>query len=251
MEIGWVLRDSPSVLRFFLVLILTTGLCAAETGYQALKVVRQAQGDSVTRSLLQINGEAGDPQPVTWTIVFQDATARGGFREFQVSGGAITSERAPLRDLSGRGAFPKIPFGKLKVDSDIAFRVAERAAVKNRIGFHTANYTLRMSEEFAGPIWVIRLYDAFGAHIGTAKVSTESAALLEFSEVDAAARVRAEKSETSAAKDDEEIGGLIGRIRDFGDSAAETVRDTSLNVAGSVQEFLTGERTIGETEPDY
>jgi hypothetical protein len=46
------------------------------------------------------------------------------------------------------------------------------------------------------------------------------------------------------------VGGFIGRVGGTVGNVGNAVKDTTLRTVGTVQEFLTGERTIGPKDED-
>jgi len=242
---------------------MAIGQVVAGTAYEALQVVKKARGDGVLKDLVEVRGETGQPQPQSWTILMSDPSARGGIREFVVTGDEIASERTPVRGYNvGTGAFPVLNFSRLNLDSDGAFKVANIQAKNEKMGFHTVDYTLRTNDTDGAPMWVLHLFDYMGASVGNLEVSAESGKVIRGLQMDPDAR---EKPVTSAAPSEGEQsekkpyfkGGVFGfvertsknvgtAVKDTSISVGQTVKKTSLNVAGTVQEALTGERTIDQ-----
>ncbi len=196
-----------------------------------------------------------------------DPSARGGVREFVVANGGIASERTPVRGYTvGTGAFPVLNFARLNVDSDEAFKVANKQSVEKKLGFHSVDYTLRTNDSGGSPMWVMHLFDYMGAPVGVLRVSAEDGKLIAGLQVDPDARqkpvatdaprptpaagpaptlplVAATPSPTPVFK-----GGLFGFVERTSKDVGRTVKKTSLNVAGTVQEALTGEDTISPAQ---
>jgi len=211
------------------------------TALQSLNAVG-AQGDGV--QLVEVRGTRGSPQPADWTFFFSDPSARGGVREFVVSGREVTSVRTPLRGFGGLASEPAIARAELNVDSDRAFQLANRAAVSQRISFHWVDYTLRM-EEVRGPVWMLRLVDHMGVPVGSIKISATDGGII--------APLKAEGTNVSRIESpapSKPVGGVIGDVRDFGVVLGRSVSNSVLHGVGSVEEFLTGERTIGPSNED-
>jgi hypothetical protein len=235
-----------------------SAFAAPATAYSALQTLKQARGDAILKQLVEMRGETGQPQPQSWTILMNDPTARGGVREFVIAGGEIASERTPLRG-AGVGGRPPLDFARLNLDSDGAFKIANSQAANAKVGFHTVDYTLRTDADTGAPLWVMRLFDYMGAPVGKLEVSAESGKIANAFQVDPDAR-----EQQAATKDDSEPsthfpGGVFGFIertgkkigttaKDVGVSVGQTVKKTTLNVAGTVQEVLTGERTVDQDE---
>jgi hypothetical protein len=263
LEIQAVCATVPGVKRFLflsVVLILATGRAPGVTAYEALQVIKKSRGDAVLKQLVEVRGETGQPQPQSWTILMSDATARGGVREFVVTGSEIASERTPLR--SGLKTPAPLDFARLNLDSDGAFKLAVQQATKARFGFHSVDYTLKTAESDGAPAWSLHLFDYMGAPVGNLLISAENGKIVQALQVDPDARQQTAKA--SADADGEPSthfkGGVFGfvertaknigtKTKDVSVGIGEKVRDTTLNVAGTVQEALIGERTIGEPSP--
>jgi len=255
----------------FLILALTlaAGRAPAATAYEALQTIKQARGDAILKQLIEVRGETGQPQPQSWTILMNDPAARGGIREFVVTGGDIASERTPLHGDTSAGKLEALDFARLNLDSDGAFKLANQQATTKKVGFHTVDYTLRTNQTDGAPMWVLHLFDYMGAPVGTLQVSAESGKIVRALQVDPDARekpVVQQPAPTPPAANDGEPsthfkGGVFGFVertaKNVGTTTKEvsvkvgtTVKDASLNVAGTVQEALTGERTIGVNEDE-
>lgn len=246
----------------FLLVAVTAGQAPAATAYDALQTVKKERGDDTLKRLIQVRGETGQPQPQSWTILMNDPAARGGIREFVVADGVILSERTPLRGYAVEGRLPTIDFARLNLDSDGAFKLANQQATQKKVGFHTVDYTLRTNDSDGAPQWSLRLFDHMGAAVGTLRVSAESGKVTQALQLDPDARETpvAVATPTPAAtpgavkkSDDEEIpthfkGGLFGFVEKTSKKVGRTVKRGTLNAVGTVQEALTGDRTIGEDE---
>ncbi len=240
-----VARTLPLVLAAF----LGIGLFAAhagETAYAALRAVKQQRPDLIPK-LVEIEGARGATQPDSWTFLFQDSEARGGVRELVLQNGAILSERTPLRGYGGVGDLPVIPVDRLNLDSNGAFQLANQEAVRLGVGFHWVNYTLRADANGkAGALWNLELIDHLGIPVGGMTVSAETLKIvdpLRLSSGAGQAVVQPSSSENTTPR-----GGAIGAVEDFGVRTGRTIRRGTLNVVGSVEEWLTGDRTIGLEE---
>jgi len=245
--------------------LAAAGNIRAGTAYDALQVIKKAKGDGILKKLVEVRGETGQPQPPSWTILMSDPTARGGVREFVVVGAEIASESTPLHN-SSIAALPVLDFTRLNLDSDGAFKVADAEASRQKVGFHTINYTLRTDEATGAPIWSVHLFDYMGAPVGDLQVSAENGKVVDVLKIDPDAREQqtagGSRSQDDSGGSTHFKGGVFGfvertvknvgtKTKEIGTSVGQTVRKTTLNVAGSVQEVLTGERTIdgGESSP--
>ncbi len=253
-------------LPLLLVLIaLTAGRAPGATAYEALQVLKKNRGDAVLKQLVEVRGETGQPQPQSWTILMADPTARGGIREFVVTGSEIASERTPLRGYADADKLAALDFARLNLDSDGAFKLANQQATDTKLGFHTVDYTLRTDAGDGAPLWVLQLFDYMGAPVGSLKVSAESGKIVRALQVDPDSRqqggaVRPTPTPAGAETPTHFKGGVFGFVertaknigtsaKDVGVNVGTTVKKTTLNAVGTVQEALTGDRTIGTPTP--
>jgi hypothetical protein len=234
-------------LAFGLCLVATSARADGGTAYLALKAAQKAADGSA--SLLVVTGERGEPQPQEWKVVLSDPAARGGIREIVASGDVIVSQRTPLKGYTGVGSEASIELTRLNLDSDRAFEIANKQAIARRIGFSWVDYTLRANAAGGAPMWILRLHDSMGIKVGVIQISAENGAVimpLEATELPPAESVE-QFSDSSTGK---RIGGVLGRVGGTLGGVANTVKDKTLRTAGTVQEFLTGERTIGPKDED-
>lgn len=145
------------------------------SAYEALRSVGREKGDGVLARLVELRGADGNPQPQQWTLVFSDAAARGGTREFVVSSKGVIGERSPLQS-GGSTAGGAIAASALKLDSTGAFDAANRQAAKARVGFQSINYQLNNRRN--APVWCVRLFDVEGAEVGMMEISAKDASVV-------------------------------------------------------------------------
>jgi hypothetical protein len=228
-------------------LVAATARADAGTAYLALKAA-QTGADSSAK-LIELTGERGEPQPQEWKVVLSDPTARGGIREIVASGDVIVSQRTPVKGYAGVGAEPAIALGRLNVDSDRAFEIANKQAIARRIGFSWVDYILRANAEGGAPLWILRLYNNMGSRVGVVQISAENGSIIVPLEVSEPPPTEyAEQfSDSSTGRS---IGGFLGRVGGTLENVGKSVKDTTLRTVGNVQEFLTGERTIGPKDED-
>jgi hypothetical protein len=257
-----LLKTIPLILAAFM---LAAGHAPGSTAYEALGVLKKAKGDAILKQLVEVRGETGQPQPQSWTVVMADPTARAGIREFVVTNGEIASERTPVHGYpAGSGVLPGINFSRLNVDSDAVFKLANKQAFDAKVGFHSVDYALRTNADDDSPMWVVHLFDYMGAPVGSLRLSAENGSILSALRLDPDARQKpvakatpaptpksGKKPAASATPEPTPVfkGGVFGYVERTAKKVGTTVKKTSLNVAGTVQEVLTGERTIGEDEP--
>ncbi|MEO8205713.1 MAG: hypothetical protein ABI615_05995 [Chthoniobacterales bacterium] len=242
------MKQSRSILCLIGLLSFTTAYCD-DTAYQALKVVKSERGEDILKNLVEMSGDAGDPQPNQWKMLFNDSTARNGVREIVVEKGAIASERTPVRGFTGVGDMPALKFPSWDVDSDKVFRLVESQALQNKVGFHRLDYTLRGRGDSAIPVWSVRLFDHMGASVGKMEVSAANGDIIQPLTLDTdyvKHTASSTEEEPSLRERWREDGGLVGKAQDVTKRTGKTIKRTTLRVGGAVQEFFTGERTIDE-----
>lgn len=230
------LKTALTALATALLLLDARHATAQETAYAAMRTVGQSRQDALAR-ILEIRGTQGATQPLVWKITVADPAARGGLREFEVSGGAILSERAPTRSTSDNT--PDIPIdpAQLNMDSDAAFLAAHKAAKDMQVGFDSANYTLRSGNPRGLPVWTVELVDWDGTLDAVVAVAASDGRIL-----------RAEKFNGSSRPSDQgsQFGGFLGRTSEALGKAGDSTKRTFYKGAASVEEWLTGNRTLDE-----
>ena len=198
-------------------------------------------------ALVEVIGERGEPRPSEWKVIYSDPGARGGVKEVVTSGDVIVSERTPLRGYPGVAGARPINLARFKIDSDRAFDIANRQAANRRIGFNWLDYTLRTNNVTGAPMWILRLYDNMGAQVGSMQISAEDGSIIApLRPSSAVVRQDVEEDvEEEVSSVERRIGGVIGTVGGTVERTALKVRDATLRAVGTVQEVLTGERTIG------
>jgi len=232
---------------------------AASTAYDALRVIQTTRGPAVMAQLVDVRGETGMPQPQVWTILLKDPEARAGIREFVVASGEIRSERTPLRRLGRDEDKVPLDFARLNLDSAGAFKIAESQAKQMRAGFNSVDYSLQTDTSTGSPVWDLRLFDHMGAPVGDMRVSAVDGKVIQPLRLDADSRLVTESARPTSARTPQPtpdpsatpkpMGGFLGAVSRTAGTVAEQTKDVSIGVVGSVEEFLTGDRTIGREAP--
>jgi hypothetical protein len=231
----------------FGLLVAVSAWADGGTAYLALKAAQKGADSSA--SLVEVTGERGEPQPQEWKVIFSDPAARGGVREIVASGDVIVSQRTPVKGSGGAGSGPSIALTRLNLDSDRAFEITNKQAIARRIGFSWVDYTLRANAAGGSPMWILRLYNNMGSQVGVIQISAENGSVL--TPLEAYRQPPAEYAEQfSDTPVGNKVGGLLGRVGGTLGGVANTVKDSTLRTVGTVQEFLTGERTIGPKDGD-
>jgi len=245
-EIAIILFDNGDMNRIgalFLAAMALVGTVRADSA-GAYTALRAAQKVASTGTLVEVKGERGEPMPQQWVILYSDPQARGGVREVVVANGSVISQRTPLNGYSGVGAQPPIKLSRLNLDSDAVFKIANKQAQEKQVGFNWVDYKLQAESSTGSPVWVMRLYDSMGAQVGSLQVSAEDGSIVMPLQV-AQGRRNEDTEQFSDTPTGQKMGGLIGKVTGTVERSANTVKNVTLRTVGNVQEFLTGDRTIG------
>ncbi len=234
----------------FVLLALTVSGLAQQTAYQALNVVGKVRGEAFLDNLLLLEGKDGNSQPGDWTLVFQDSSSRGGYREIEVRRGEIVSQRAPMRGPDG--AASPVNLNRLQLDSDGAFIVAEREAVRQRIRFSTANFRLESADDSGAPIWRVQLFNQSGDEVQTLRVAADSGNIVGRREVSAGPSSDyvvqderpVERTESVDDQPESESDSPELKIHRTAIRTGRSIKNAFKHVGGSLQEVFTGRRTI-------
>ncbi len=234
------------------------GFAAADSPGAAVAVeeIRKEKGADFLKELFEVKGVRGETQPGAWVFLFNDPGARGGIREIVVKEGKIVSERTPVRSFGGTGDLPVLPVQEIRFDTPAIFRMANKEAVAKNFGFHWIDYTLRVDTGSGSACWFVSLTDSEGAKVADWALSASD--LKEVYPMLREAGSDGEKRfESPQEKREEKEGvggqpfaerGILGKVEGLGSNVIETIRRKSLDVAGGVEEVVTGERTIGKED---
>ncbi len=239
------------------ILFLTQAVSfAGDTAYDALRLIGKDNRDLLNH-VVEAKGSNGQPQPVVWTIVIDDQTARGGVREFEVSKGRIVSEHAPVHAYAGANL--TMDFKHLNLDSEGAFTIANQEAAKRNVGFDFIDYSLRGNPQTGAPEWTLRLMDNSHALLGTITIAADNGAVLNTTGFKPqAAPPTASNQQPQPATTNS--GSLPPVQNDGGNDNGEQPRygighqiNKGLHrIGGALQQFFTGQRTVDkrfENEP--
>lgn len=236
--------------RFTILAAATTAsvLASPVTAYEALISVGRQKGNSFLENLVEMRAVEGNPQPEQWTAVFRDPSARGGLREFAVTSKGVISERTPLRIEDALLVAPTIPYTHLKLDSGGAFREANNAATKNKIGFDSVSY--RLSSQKNDPVWSLRLLDASRREVASLAISAKSSAVVSPLAKNGAKVAVAADAHVPDASDQRPLGerwaeggGLVGHMTRWGGRTWDATTNAAGNVGRSVETFFVGKPT--------
>ncbi len=249
--------------QVFLCLFLgiTTAYAFADTAFDAVQVLKTERGTEAAGAVCEIRGERGSPNPKSWILLLNDLRSRSGVREIIISRKKIVSDRTPMAEYGGVGSLPTLNTESLKLDSSDAFRIANKEAIDLGVGFHWLDYKLSRGDK--GAIWRVYLTDYLGNPVGNILISADTGATIRPLQLDPNVRSSAKpKSEWSRE------GGLIGHANQTAtnavggtkktlDKTGKFIEKTAIktqkkiqSVAGDVQEWLTGKRTIDSDNAD-
>jgi len=231
-------------LLIFVFTLLTLRAFAQDTAYQALRTLSSAKGSELLNKVIAVRGSQGAPQPKTWLVYVNDTDARGGVREFEISGVSILSERTPVRRSLNVGNGGAMDFSKLNLDSTGAFTIAEKEAVKSQTGFDRVNYQLA-GDDAGRPVWTLNMVATGGPIAGTVQLAAENGAVLQRTGFGATTGETAgipnpdggRPRKAAEEDEDDSFGAKLGRFG--GKVEKHFVRDGAV-----LQEFFTGRRTI-------
>ena len=216
---------------------------AAPVGaYEALVSVGRQKGNAYLDSLVEMRAVEGTPQPEQWTLLFRDASARGGMREFVVSGKGIASERTPLRVDDALLVAPTVTYVQLKLDSKGAFVEANKLATEAKLGFDSVSYRLHSSG--GAPVWTLRLLDTGRREVGSLALSAKTSAvvspLVRGSGTAATMTAAAPAANRPIGERWAEGGGLVGHMTRWSERTWDATTNTAGNVGRSVETFFLG-----------
>ena len=222
-------------------------LAGPVTAYEALISVGRLKGNAFLDKLVEMRAVDGTPQPQQWIAVFRDASARGGLREFVVSGKGIASERTPLRTEDALLVAPTMSSAQLKMDSSGAFTEANRQATAAKLGFDSVSYLLRSVSN--APVWNLRLFDTSRREVGALALSAKSGAV--------AKPLSKGVPAASASPDGRPLGerwveggGLVGHMTRWSERTWDATTNTAVRVGESVETFFVGKPTNAPVKRD-
>ena len=161
----------------FVAVALSPGFVSAQdTAYKALRTIGTQRGEKALNQVIAISGQSGRPQPVEWRIDLDDPAARSGVRELDIVAGKISSERTPVHGAAA-GSRP-IDLTKLNLDSDGAFRTAEKEASHNQVGFDSINYRLAVDGATGQPVWSLEMFDYEQRPVGAVRIAASNGTLV-------------------------------------------------------------------------
>jgi len=234
------MRSLPRILLLSAVFAPATLLAGPVTAYEALISVGRQKGNAFLDNLVEMRAVEGTPQPQQWTLLFRDASARGGMREFVVTAKGVSSERAPMRAEDALLVAPTMPYAQIKMDSSGAFAEANKRAAQAKLGFDSVSY--RLSSAGEAPVWNLRLLDAGRREAGALAISAKSGTVIS----PLAKGSPAPPAQTDGRPLGErwlEGGGLVGHMTRWSERTWGSTTNTAVRVGESVEAFFVGKPT--------
>jgi len=236
---------------WILVLSATTaGAQDKPTAKQATSVVAGLSPVFSAR-ILEITGKKGVTQPEVWKFLIQDRAIRSGLRVVEVRNGRVVKEQTPTSGYVTSGTPSTINMGMVRIDSDAAFQIANKQAVKANVGFDSADYALRMDLNSGRPVWVLTLNDQAHRTVGTVFISSDSGKVVRVENLYGSnANYPPPVNQVPPLRDTEEAqpssqgGGFIGEVRGNVKKGGYYLEKGGRTVGATLQEFFTGRRTI-------
>lgn len=234
---------------YIAVLLLATVSFASANGVTAFTALKTAQRNSGSAQLVEVTGERGEPQPQQWTFLFKAPTARGGVLEIVVAGNEIVALRTPLRGYTGTTTQPELAPASLVFDSDSVFRLVNKEADLRKVGFHWLDYSLRSDSVTGAPVWTVNIYDAMGPRVGMMRISGRDGSIVTPLQIEDQYRVET-KRRASTSPPVEAAERVVDTVGTVTKDTANRVKNSTLRAVGTVQEIITGDRTIGPTDEE-
>ena len=212
------------------------------TAYLAVKAAQK--GADPSADLVEVTGERGEPQPQEWKVIL--ARSRGKGRDSR--GRCFRRCRCFAADAVTRLLRPECAvrdcLTRLNLDSDRAFEIANKQAVAKKVSFSWVDYTLRANAVGGSPMWILRLFNNMGSQVGVIQISAENGSVIAPLEPGTPAPTEPTEQFTDT-QTGRTVGGFLGRVGGTLGGIANGVKNTTLRTVGTVQEFFTGERTVG------
>lgn len=149
-----------------------------EPGVPTLKAFLDSpQYHTSKQTVVGMTGFYGQDQPRQWLILTRAENSEE-LSEFVMMEKNVIRKRK-MKKLPNQ-ALPtiEIEVDRLKVDSDIAFEIAELRAKKDSVMYDSVHYQLRCREQDNEPVWVVNMLDPAGKSIGIHYISAETGVLL-------------------------------------------------------------------------
>lgn len=166
-----------------LAFLITATSGVAATAFEARQIAEKMLSDQARGKLIKAVAQKGESvTPDSWRFIFFDPFASQNGRLIVVTGKAVTEIRDGYVELDEvrLAAYKEeeiIPNAALKIDSDKALALVQKAALMQSVKLSAVQYELKKGKGDVAPVWSLVLYaDVKGEskEIGTAKLSAET-----------------------------------------------------------------------------
>lgn len=154
----------------FVSVLATLAAESAHTAYSALRVIGKQNGSDTLNRVVEVRGRFGAPEPETWKVTLEEASARGGLRELEVQRGQLVGEKTPV----ARSVGTPMNFNQLNLDSEGAFTVVNQEMQKAAITFDRVDYLLRSGAQGGAPLWHIDLFLGQGGRVAQFDIAADT-----------------------------------------------------------------------------
>lgn len=164
-------------------LVLMATSAYAATAFEARQIAEKMLSDQARGKLIKAVAQKGESvTPDSWRFIFFDPFGSQNGRLIVVTGKAVTEIRDGYIELDEvrLAAYKEeeiIPNGALKIDSDKALALVQKAALMQTVKLSAVQYELKKGKGDVAPVWNLTLYaDVKGEskEFGTAKLSAET-----------------------------------------------------------------------------
>ena len=206
---------------------------AGGTAYMAVKAAQKSTDSSA--DLVEVAGDRGEPQPQEWKVVLRDPGARGGIREI-VASGDVMFRREPCEAIDCR------PTGDstdpLDLDSTAHSRSPISRPSQKKLALAAGLRCERGRWRLLGP-------SLNGMGRRSALFKSRPKMELCSRRLNGLPPPTESTERFTDSQPGRTVGGFVGRVGGTLGGIANGVKNTTLRTVGTVQEFFTGERTIG------
>lgn len=174
-------RTRPFLLLFSLAITVATSAYAQDplSAKDALAAVARTHGPASTAAIVEMTGTFGQDQPEKWSLISWDERSVFNLRNYQIERGEVIDGGDDYaRHYPDNPPTGFVPIAKLKIDSTLAFEIAEKEARRARMGFNSLNYRLAAMEYATEPVWTLDLIDADENLAGKIYLSGETGEVL-------------------------------------------------------------------------
>ncbi len=152
------------------VLAVTAVSVPAQTASRAVSVVLKQYGSAYGQRLVAVTGLNGSHQPAEWHVFAYDLKTQGTISHWVLAGGKITAAAMLDAQRSRQWAAPVLPWDRVKVDSDAAFKIADATARQAAVGFDSLGYRLMTDRRSGAAVWLLELADSRGKTVGSLRI---------------------------------------------------------------------------------